>query len=82
MPAEHAAFQPTPLVVEVRNASKRYGGQKGNVRTPMSRRRSDRVSFAVSRGEFVGIMGPSGSGKSTLLNCVATIDALPAVTSW
>ena len=25
------------------------------------------VSFAVSKGEFVSIMGPSGSGKSTLM---------------
>lgn len=75
MPAEHAAFQPTPLVVEVRNASKRYGGQKRKRSDANVTQALDRVSFAVSRGEFVGIMGPSGSGKSTLLNCVATIDA-------
>lgn len=32
------------------------------------------VSFQVSKGSFVGIMGASGSGKSTLLNMIATID--------
>lgn len=32
------------------------------------------ISFEVTRGSFVGIMGASGSGKSTLLNMIATID--------
>jgi len=32
------------------------------------------VSFQVSKGSFVGIMGASGSGKTTLLNMIATID--------
>ena len=29
------------------------------------------VSFAVARGEFVGIIGPNGSGKSTLLRLMS-----------
>lgn len=32
------------------------------------------ISFSVTKGEFVGIMGPSGSGKSTLINNISTID--------
>jgi len=28
------------------------------------------VSFAVARGEFLGVVGKSGSGKSSLLRCV------------
>ena len=36
------------------------------------------ISFSVSEGEFVGIMGASGSGKTTLLNCISTIDSVSA----
>ena len=32
------------------------------------------IDFAVSRGEFVAIMGASGSGKSTLLGLLAGLD--------
>lgn len=49
----------------------KYYGNKGNITKAI-----DHISFAVSKGEFVGIMGASGSGKTTLLNCVSTIDTL------
>ncbi len=32
------------------------------------------ISFKISLGEFVCIVGPSGSGKSTLLNIIGTLD--------
>jgi putative ABC transport system ATP-binding protein len=33
------------------------------------------VSFRISKGEFVAIIGPSGSGKSTLMHILGALDA-------
>ena len=55
-------------VLKVSNIEKYYG-KKGNVTKAIND-----ISFTVSEGEFVGIMGASGSGKTTLLNCISTID--------
>jgi putative ABC transport system ATP-binding protein len=32
------------------------------------------VSFEITRGEYVAIMGPSGSGKSTMMNLIGCLD--------
>ncbi|KPI50924.1 bacitracin ABC transporter ATP-binding protein [Clostridioides difficile] len=53
-------------ILKVNNITKIYTkGQKPSL---------DKVSFNVSEGEFIGIMGASGSGKTTLLNVLSTID--------
>ena len=51
----------------------KYYGNQGNITKAIHD-----ISFSVSTGEFVGIMGASGSGKTTLLNCVSTIDTVSA----
>lgn len=65
-----AAVRTGVPVLEVNHVEKVYGS-----RNNVTRALAD-VSFAVNKGEFVGIMGASGSGKSTLLNCVSTIDTV------
>ena len=63
MPGNDTATTDSP-VLQLREVTKSYG----------DRRVLDEVSFSVSKGERVALMGPSGSGKSTLLNCIAGID--------
>lgn len=56
-------------IVTVKEVTKTYG-KKNEQQTQALKG----LSFAVDKGEFVGIMGASGSGKSTLLNILATLD--------
>ncbi|MDR3728757.1 MAG: ABC transporter ATP-binding protein [Oscillospiraceae bacterium] len=41
----------------------------------MSFRCVDHVSFSISKGEFVVIVGPSGAGKTTVLNMLGGMDS-------
>lgn len=55
----------TKGTVDVRNISKKFT-------TGLSV--FENISFDISSGEFVSILGPSGSGKSTLLRCIIGLD--------
>jgi lipoprotein-releasing system ATP-binding protein len=55
-------------MLNVENLSKEYPAPRGTLRIL-----SD-VSFSLSRGDAVAIMGPSGSGKSTLLYVLGALE--------
>ncbi|MFJ2906522.1 ATP-binding cassette domain-containing protein [Streptomyces sp. NPDC087212] len=51
-------------MIDIKNLSKSYG----------SRTLWSDVTFSISSGEMLAVVGPSGSGKSTLLNCLGLLD--------
>lgn len=55
-------------ILRVENICKVYGKGENEVHA------LDNVSFSVSQGEFIAIIGPSGSGKSTLLHILGGVD--------
>ncbi|MCH2420444.1 MAG: ABC transporter ATP-binding protein [Candidatus Poseidoniia archaeon] len=50
-----------PSVLKVKDLTKDFGGLRA----------VDNVSFEVSKGEFVGLIGPNGCGKTTTFNCIS-----------
>jgi NitT/TauT family transport system ATP-binding protein len=58
---ETAARQP---VLDVRGMKKVYAGRKRDIEAVRD------LTFSVTPGEFVCIVGPSGAGKTTLLRCI------------
>lgn len=55
-------------MIEIKNITKTY--KTGDVEFNAL----NGVSFTISDGEFVAIMGPSGSGKSTLMHILGALD--------
>ena len=52
---------PAPVLLEVRDVRKRFGGINALAG----------CSFYVAEREIVGVIGPNGSGKTTLFNIIA-----------
>jgi ABC-type nitrate/sulfonate/bicarbonate transport system, ATPase component len=58
------------VLLEVRNVDRTYLDANDNTVEALRN-----ISFSVSRGEFVSIIGSSGCGKTTLLRLIAGLDA-------
>src|SRR3989338_3579207 len=56
-------------MIECKNITKVY--KTGGIETAVLKN----ISFRVSDGEFVAVMGPSGSGKSTLMHILGALDS-------
>jgi len=48
-------------LLDVRNVTKNFGGLRAN----------NNISFAMQKGELLGLIGPNGAGKTTLFNCIS-----------
>ena len=55
-------------ILKIENVAKKYANGDKELYA------LDNVSFTVTQGEFIAIVGPSGSGKSTLLHMIGGID--------
>jgi len=69
-PAEALPRRPVPasgsVLLEVSEATKRFGGLLAN----------NRMNFSVRAGEVMALIGPNGAGKSTMFNGISGVDPL------
>lgn len=62
--------------IKLENVSKIYGSKEVKIVAV------DEISFSISKGEFVVIVGPSGAGKTTVLNILGGMDKATSGSVW
>src|ERR1700761_6963993 len=75
MVSSETATRTGPVIVQAESVTKTFSTPDGRALPVL-----DGVSFTLSEGEIVALLGKSGSGKSTLLRCVAGLIAPTAGT--
>ncbi len=65
-------------LLKLDRVSKSFAAAQGSAPLPVLRE----LSFTVTAGESLAIIGPSGSGKSTLLNIIGTLDQPDSGKVW
>src|SRR5258708_31711087 len=70
--AETTSGAQADIVLDVRHVSVEYASASNAVRAV------DDVSFALARGQILGLAGESGSGKTPLANAIAPLLRPPA----
>jgi len=69
--SENVTPKPTPALLEVKGVSKYFPIRKGLFRKVVGQIRAvDEVSFSISEGETLGLVGESGCGKTTTARCI------------
>jgi putative ABC transport system ATP-binding protein len=63
-------------LVKLEGVTKEYGNGAGSFRALKG------IDLAISRGDYLGIIGKSGSGKTTLLNMITGIDRPSSGAIW
>ena len=53
-------------LLEIHNITKDFGGLRAN----------SNISFALEKGDLLGLIGPNGAGKTTLFNCISGLHSL------
>ena len=68
---EEILAAPNGPVFEVTNGSIAFGGNQA----------LEAVSFGMTKGQLVGLIGPNGSGKTTLLNATSGVSDRPNIST-
>lgn len=74
-PTEEPTEEPTVVIDETETTAEDYILQIENLQKKFGKNGVlKNISFNVSRGDIISIIGPSGSGKSTILRCINLLE--------